>query len=135
MAAATSKRGRRPKYNCLFCNKGIAKRDLWKVDVYPRHNDAELEASTFRACTGCSRSLFDTLLERLTEDGKVSDGAGKRYCCLYCEREVASGDIWTIEAYPSQRNPEAAGEMVRVCETCVRAFYAVRDEVLADMAA
>ena len=133
MATPTRNAGRKPKYNCLFCRKGITKTDLWKVDVYPKQQHQELSADTFRCCTGCSRSLFHTALKRLTAQGKAGTSAGKRHRCLYCEQVVASAEVWTIDAYPAQRNAQAAGEMVRVCEGCARSFFALRDEKLADM--
>ena len=133
MAAPARNAGRKPRYNCLFCDKGITRTDLWKVDVYPRLQHQGLSANTFRCCTSSSRSFFHTALERLTAQGKIGTGAGKRHCCLYCEQTVPSAQIWTIEAYPEQRNPHAAGEMVRVCEGCARSFFALRDEKLAEM--
>ena len=133
MAAPTRNAGRKPRYNCLFCEKGITKTDLWKVDVYPRQQHQGLSSATFRCCTSCSRSLFHTALKRLTAEDKAGAGVGKRHCCLYCEQAVASAQIWTIEAYPAQRNPQVAGEMVRVCEGCARSFFALRDEKLAEM--
>ncbi len=133
MAAPSRKAGRKPKYRCLFCRKSITKTDLWKVDVYPRRQGQELSADTFRCCTGCSRSLFHTALERLTVQGRAGTSAGKRHYCLYCEQVVASAEVWTVEAYPAQRNAQVAGEMVRVCEGCARGFCALKDEKLAYM--
>ncbi len=71
MAAPTRNAGRKPRYNCLFCDRGITRTDLWKVDVYPRLQHQDLSADTFRCCTSCSRSFFHTALERLTAQGKI----------------------------------------------------------------
>ena len=128
MAAAS----RRTKYHCVFCQAPISKANLWKVDAYPKQEDAELEAETFRCCMECRGAFFHELLVRLKRDG---DGCGKGgYTCVYCERSVGRDGVWTIEAYPSQWNPKAAGEMVRVCRTCIEAFFAWRDEMLANVA-
>ena len=82
----------------------------------------------------CSRSYFDTLL-RKSRRKWLSQGGKHRHHCLYCEKGMKWPELWSVEAYPSQRHPKWSGEMVRCCEDCVTDMLALYQKRLPAVAA
>ena len=122
----------RTKYNCVFCVKGISKSDLWKIDIYPALPSEAMDALLFRCCTGCNGIFFGTLLRDQQHWMGTSDDGMYRHHCLCCNKGIPKPELWTIEAYPSKRNPKFAGEMVRCCETCIERLFALYKKRLAE---
>ena len=50
--------------------------------------------------------------------------------CLFCNKPIKREDLWSIQAYPSEHNKRAAGEVVKACTECCGEFFALLRERL-----
>ena len=53
-----------------------------------------------------------------------------RHRCLFCDKAIKREDLWSIQAYPSEHNTRAAGEVVKACTDCCGEFFALLRERL-----
>ena len=86
----------------------------------PRH----LQDDEGRSCEGHGGERF---LMVATKSGKQRR---TRRRCLFCDKSIKKEDLWSIQAYPSEHNSRAAGEVVKACTECCGEFFALLRERL-----